>query len=356
MYENVTYEKIMERMLSRIPDNMDKREGSVIWDALAPAAIEMQNMYIELDTILRETFADTASLYYLKKRAEERGITQDMATNAVLKGETSPSSIDIPIGTRFSCGDLNYSVSEKITAGQYKMRCETPGAIGNTNFGTMVPIEYIPGLEVADLTELLVPGEDDEDVEHLRARYFNSMRSQAYGGNIADYQEKTTSIPGVGGVKVVPVWNGGGTVKLTIIDSQFAAPTSELIDLVQTVIDPVQNHGKGQGLAPIGHTVSVFGVKDKVINITSNITYQPEWSWESAKSYIQNSIDKYFLSLSKTWDQTDNLVVRISQLESHILESEGVLDVTGTQINGAAANLALAEDEIPKRGTVNGNG
>ena len=67
MYENVTFENIMERVLARIPSAMDKREGSVIYDAIAPAAIELQNIYIELDTVLNETFADTATLYYLKK-------------------------------------------------------------------------------------------------------------------------------------------------------------------------------------------------------------------------------------------------------------------------------------------------
>ena len=55
MYEEVTYEEILERMLERVPDDMDKREGSLIYDALAPAAIELQIMYIELDVILKET-------------------------------------------------------------------------------------------------------------------------------------------------------------------------------------------------------------------------------------------------------------------------------------------------------------
>lgn len=41
MYENITYEVILNRMLDRVPDYMDKREGSVIYDAMAPAAVEM---------------------------------------------------------------------------------------------------------------------------------------------------------------------------------------------------------------------------------------------------------------------------------------------------------------------------
>ena len=41
MYEEMTFEAILERMLNRIPDSLDKREGSVIYDAIAPAALEI---------------------------------------------------------------------------------------------------------------------------------------------------------------------------------------------------------------------------------------------------------------------------------------------------------------------------
>ena len=355
MYENVTFESIMEDMLSRVPSTMDKREGSVIWDALAPAAVELQNLYIELDTVLNETFADTASLYYLVKRAAERGIVQTKASQAVLQGEFTPANLEVSIGSRFSCEDLNYIITEKISAGVYKLMCETAGTEGNRNFGTLIPIDYIAGLETAELTGLLIPAEDDEDVEHLRERYFNSMTSQAYGGNIADYKEKTVAIDGVGGVKVTPVWNGGGTVKLTIINSEFKVPSDDLIDVVQNEMDPVGHGGEGFGLAPIGHVVTVVGVRSRAINVTTNITYQSGWNWESAKTYILDAVDQHFHELCEAWDESENLVVRISQLESKILACEGVLDISGTTLNGSTSNLSLDTDEIPVRGTVNGN-
>lgn len=355
MYETITFETIMERMLARVPSTMDKREGSVIWDALAPAAIELQNAYIAISTVLDETFADTASLYYLKKRCSERGIEQNLASNAILQGEFVPTTLEIPVGSRFSCDRLNYVVTDKIDDGVYKLMCETAGTEGNAHLGTMIPIDYIAGLEMADLTEVLIPAEDDEDVESLRKRYFESMSSQAFGGNIADYEVKTNSIAGVGGVKVTPVWNGGGTVKLTIINGSFGVPSEELIELVQNTIDPVGHSGEGLGLAPIGHVVTVVGVKGKTVNIATNITYQTGWNWNSAKSYILNAIDQYFNELGQVWDENENLIVRISQLEARILASEGVLDVEGTTLNGSASNLSLAVDEIPVRGTVNGN-
>ncbi len=74
MYESMSFDVILRRMLDRIPNSFDKREGSVIYDALAPAAMEIMAMYIELENVLTEAFADTASREYLIRRATERGI------------------------------------------------------------------------------------------------------------------------------------------------------------------------------------------------------------------------------------------------------------------------------------------
>ncbi|WP_338135931.1 hypothetical protein [Paenibacillus thiaminolyticus] len=49
MYENQTFDVILGRMLERVPDDVDKREGSVIYNACAPAAWELASLYAELD-------------------------------------------------------------------------------------------------------------------------------------------------------------------------------------------------------------------------------------------------------------------------------------------------------------------
>lgn len=354
MYEDITYELILQRMIDRVlaqNPNIDTREGSIIYNALAPAAVELQNMYIQLDTILNESFADTQTRDYLIKRCAERGIIPEPATKAILKGEFN---IDVPIGSRFSLDMLNYIVIEKISDGIFKLECETPGSEGNQQFGTLIPIDYIEGLTSAELTELLIPGEDEEDTESLRERYFNSLESQSFGGNIADYKEKTKQLPGVGGVKVYPVWNGGGTVKLVIIDSTYNVPSSTLIDAVQTAVDPIQNQGKGVGFAPIGHVVTVEGVSATTININTNITYQEGWTWADIEPYVHKAIDDYFFELASSWENENNLIVRISQIETRILNIAGVVDIENTTINGQAQNFVLGADNIPVRGEVIG--
>ncbi len=85
---------------------------------------------------------------------------------------------------------MNYEVIEKISNGVFKLKCETAGIVGNQHFGTLIPIDYIDGLTSAELVEILIPGEDEEDTEDLRTRYFNTFNTKPYGGNKQDYIQK----------------------------------------------------------------------------------------------------------------------------------------------------------------------
>ena len=351
MYESITFEDILQRMLNRVPDTMDKREGSIIYDAIAPAAVELQNMYIEFDTILNETFADTAHRSYLVRRAAERGITPQEASAATVKVMSTPTSVDIPIGNRFSLNNLNYRITSKEADGEYHAVCESTGVQANAYVGNLIPIDYIDGLETVAITEILIPGEDEESAESLRARYFNSFDTQAYGGNKADYIERVNAIPGVGSTKVTPVWDGPGTVKLTILNSDFDHASSVLIDTVQEIIDPTRD-ASGSGVAPIGHIVTVDTASDVTINVHTNITFQEGYSFTGQKTVIENAIKEYLLEIRENWANEDNSVVRISQIETRLLNITGIVDVRDTTINGSAENLTLGTYEVPVFGEV----
>lgn len=351
MYEKVTFESLLERMLSRVPDTLDKREGSIIYDAIAPAAVELQLLYIELDNIMNESFADTASREFLIKRAAERGLTVEPATSAILKAVTFPNNLDIPIGSRYSLNELNYVVIKKIKDGEYRVKCETKGVVGNKYFGDLIPIEYINDLETIKLIELLIPGENEEGTEALRKRYFESFESKAFGGNKKDYIQKTNAIAGVGATKVTPVWQGGGTVLLTIVSSEFKKGSSELIQTVQKEIDPTKD-GTGVGLAPIGHVVTVQSAEEKTINITTNITFQEGYSFSGQSEAIKSAVESYLAEIRKEWSNEISSVVRISQIETRILNLTGVLDITGTKINEANSNLVLGQYQIPVLGGI----
>lgn len=401
MYEAQTYEVILARMLQKalsVNSNLDTREGSLVWLGNAPAAVELQNLYIALDTVLNETFADTASRPHLIQRAGERGLSPQPASPAILQMAITPTTLFLPMNTRFSIGELNYYVSANRGNGNYELTCETAGEAGNNYTGTVIPIEYVDGLQTCTITSILVPGEDEEDTEVFRQRYFNSLNAQAFGGNRIDYIEKVNAIPGVGGVKVYRAWNSdirpaelvppegtsewisglsgvpeavkswldavyaaannnkltvGGTVKLVVIDSTFTVPSPTLVEQVQTAVDPLQNAGEGVGIAPIGHVVRVEGVQEETVDLGFALYYQRGWSWEDVSGYVTEAINGYFLELAQSWaDQDEALVVRISQIESRLLGITGILDIANTTINEKAANHTLALDHIPVLGSL----
>ena len=348
-YEIYTYEYLLARALARVPNTIDKREGNIIYDALAPACYELAEFYLNLNTVEDTTYADTAVGGDLTKRCAERGIVRSGATYAIRKGEFD---IAVPIGSRFSVSGLTYTVTSLISGTDYQLTCDQLGVQGNGPIGTLLPIDYIANLTSALITDVLIPGEDEETDEDLRARYFDSVSSEAYGGNIADYKAKTNELVGVGSTKVYPVWNGGGTVKLVIVDSTYQVPSEVLVTAVQTAIDPVVNGGEGYGIAPIGHLVTVEAVGSVNIDITFTLTYASGFDWTTLETAVTEAIEIYLAQLRESWADEDYLIVRISSIESYVLAVVGVLDIVGTTINGNTANLQLTDIQIPLVGTV----
>lgn len=348
MYEDKTYEAILEDKLARVASTLDKREGSIIFDALAPNSLESAMIYVALDTILNETFADTASRDYLIKRCAERGITPLTATAAVAVGEFS---MEIPIGSRFSCDKYNWYAEEQITETKYYMRCETAGADPNGYIGQLIPIEYIEGLATAELTSIVINGEDEEDTETLRLRYLNSFANQSYGFNRSQYIEVVEALPDVGGCKPYRAWDGPGTVKLVITNSNYQPPSAQVVNAVQTAIDPTQNSGDGIGLAPIDHEVTVVAVTGTPINITTTLTFAAGWSLEECLPYIEQTLDDYYLSLNSTWASESNLIVRVSQIEARLLSLSGIVDIANTMLNMEDGNITLDKDAVAVRGS-----
>ena len=401
MFETKTYEALLASALARVSSGIDKREGSMVMNGVAPSMAELAQLYIGLDFVFTATYLATAPREYLIKRAADRNMSPYPPSAAVFRAEFN---IEVPVGTRFSCEDLNFVVTARMDTSEdtatglsHRVTCETAGAQANGYTGQLIPIEYVDGLETCSISAVVIPGEDEEDTEVFRQRYMDSLNAQAFGGNRADYLEKVNAIPGVGGVKVYRAWNGdirpaelvppdgvsewmatvqaseeikawltkvyeaginnkltvGGTVKLIIIDSTFSVPSQTLVEQVQTAVDPLQNAGEGLGTAPIGHVVKVEGVKSETVNLSFTLTYQQGWGWEDVQSYVEQTIEAYFEELSETWaDQEQALVVRVSQIESRLLGVSGILDIADTKINGLAANYTLNLDYIPVLGEI----
>ena len=358
MYEDQTQEVIQQRVLDRVSNNLDKREGSVIQTATAPVSTELAQIYIVLDVMRDESFADTQSREYLIRRAAERGLMPIPASACVAHGVFNLD--EVPLGSRFACEDYIYYAFQKISDKNYKLVCETLGTAPNSTIGDLISMDTIEGLTSAEITEILIPGSDEEDTEIFRARYWASFDTQPFGGNRADYKQKTLSITGVGAVKVHRASSvkgddntQGGNVRLVILDSDLDIPSIALINLVKNTIDPPDNSGEGLGTAPIWHHVHVEAATATSVNLVLSLTFDTGYSYEDLEDYIKEAIDEYLMSLTETWQNASSgLIVRKSNIQAALLNIEGILDAVVTSINGANANLTLDIDAIPQRGVI----
>ena len=375
------YEYILARYLGNVRDDVDKREGSIIWDSGAPCCIEIAIAYMYLQSMILNAFAASAQSPFLELRCEEQGITRDPATYAkrlgvFTNGQGGPYSL--VMGTEFSTISetnlVNFRVIEVYTEngitvpGSYILQCTEAGTIGNEYFGEIVPVLTLTGLATATLTDILVPGENDQDIEELRAEYFETVNQKPFGGNITEYRQFVEAIDGVGGTQIYPVWDGGGTVKISFIDSSFNAPSSTLIQEVQKAVDPHYNDeyaGMGLGTAPIGHVVTVVGATEFKVNIVASIELEQGYTLQQIQPSIKDSIKEYFLNLRKNWKKADDLnnysvEIIIARVRSAILNTIGVKNITDCTLNGDTVDIVLTEDstlqQLPVTGDITING
>ena len=360
-YKEQTYENLQARKLARTDENRDKRQGSIIWDATSTNSVEEAQMYIEILRILRLTFAESSFGEYLEKRTSEMGVHRNPPVHAERMGVmhgTGGGYLDIEIGSQFRIETLIYTATERIEHGHFKMRCETAGVIGNQLFGRLTPVENIRSLSRADLMDILIPGEDEENDESLYDRYEEIVNMNPFGGNVDDYVLKVKAIEGVGGCEAYPVRRGGGTGDIVIIDSLYNPPSQVLIDRVQEIIDPYP-HQTGLGQASLDHNILILGVSAAHIGIDARIITSPGNVLGQVYDEALAMIDAYFLSLRQGWERRDRITpkapitVRVAQFISMLINIQGIEDVKDILINGQSGNFTISLDEIPFAGVIN---
>lgn len=340
------YESLMAQCLASLPEELDKREGSLIYMALAPCCLRLSEAYAALAGYYDLVFSDTAAGDYLDRLAGQYGITRKSASAALRKGEfrkTDGSAMTLSPGSRFYGGGLFFRVEEELGGGICSLRCETPGSAGNRSFGELLPSEYLADFGSASLSDVLIPGEDQEDDSSLRQRLSDRLSAPAFGGNVADYREKTLAIPGVGAVRVTPAQDGGGTVGLTLLDSRFLPPEEALLAVVR---QEICGEGGGLGLAPIGHRVNIEAAGAVSLPVSATLICREDADGEQVLSGVRAAIEGYFDSLRRDWEEQP-AVVRISALQSRMLQAPGVVDLRDVKVNGGSVNLQLDSSAVP---------
>lgn len=364
-----TYQNILTQMLDQVPATFDKRDTSPIPTALGPAAYALEGFYISLNQVQLAAYVQTATGQALDYLAVIAGLTRYPASAAVRLGIFDMA---VPIGSRYSTINGADSINVQATAattgeteGDYyfQLTAETPGSIGNEYTGPILPITAIPGLNSAQITDILVPGDDEESDEDFRARIIEALNDRPFGGNIASYRTYIMAIDGVGAVQVYPTWNGGGTVKCSVLGADFLPASPTLVENVQNAVDPPPNQGLGLGTAPIGAQVTVVAPEELTVNVSATLQLASGYAIGQVQTPIQQAIENYMLSVRQEWATPVNTTsveyqanVYVARITAAIVGVPGVVNATNVQLNGGTADLILTEtgatQQVPITGTV----
>lgn len=360
MFEAESRDVILERLKKYYDEvkqtDVSAVEGTFSFDTLAANAKEFEKAYAEMDLIVEAAFPQTSWGKYLDYLAEElAGLDRRAATSAVaVLTVTGNAGAVIPKGSIFATeSGINFLSDDDTTipstgTASIKATAQTAGTGGNVAAGAIskIPVS-IYGVSSVTNEASAYDGYEEEADSVLLDRLLFAVRQPATSGNVYHYIEWSTSVSGVGAVKVMPLWNGNGTVKIVVVDTNKDVPSDDLLQEVRGVI--AQN-------APIGATVTVVAPTVKTINISLKVT-NGAGNADAIKTAVTEYLKKevFGTNYKNLSDLNKEITVSYAQIGRIILDESartGVTDYSALTINDGTTNLTVPADNMPVVGTV----
>lgn len=300
MYEAREQDAILQELQEESTTEATKIEGTFEYDMLSSNSIEFAKTEVELEQLYKAAFADTSWGEYLTMIAEQYGVLRRAATKATgtvtVKGKgivTAGSFFATTAGTKFQT--LAYANVDG--EADIEIAAVDAGDGGNVKAGTITVIPMsIPGITAVTNAAATSGGYDEEDDEDLLQRYLEKVRLPATSGNKYEYYEWAKSVAGVGDARVIPIWNGPGTVKVIIVDANMQVAPDSLIQSVADYIETVR---------PIGATVTVVSPTPVPVKIMAKVsgTLDKEQYLKDVNAYIaKKGMDLRSLSYARCID------------------------------------------------------
>lgn len=343
MYEAREQLDILKELQGYSQVDASKIEGTFEYDVLSSNSIEFAKTEVELEQIWKASFADTSWGRHLTSRASEFGVLRKAATKAIVvltirgtPGRTVPKgslfcTID---GFRFTTTEEGIVSSEGVV--DVKAEAVEAGAVGNVASETIssIPIS-IPGIESVSNVKPAYDGFDEESDDSLRKRWLLKVKTPATSGNPYDYLQWALSVEGVGQAKVLPIWDGPGTVKVIIIDSDNKTASSEVIKATADYIETKR---------PVGATVTVTSPEPFKVDISADI------DGNVSKERVTADVNAYFRS-----NGFDIKKVTLARIGKILMDTGLVNDYEQLKLNGTEASVHIGLDQLPVCGVVSLN-
>ena len=361
MFEDMTYEKLLEDVLDNAPEEIDTRQGSIFYDAVSGILLKVAKLYTDLDLIVSLTRIQTATGEALDTRAGEYGVERLAATKA--KYYVTFEGVTPMLGERFYTDGLYFLLKEDEDAQVLYLEAEEAGIGGNNVYaGTnAVPVNSIEGLTAATFGNLYESGTDAEDDESLRTRVQEKIAGPAENGNKQHYKTWCESVDGIGRARIYPLWNGPNTVKAVLIDGVGTPCSTAKVAEVQNYIDPatkgyttvvdgrtyVVGDGLGEGVANLGAHFTAAAALPLGITVAFSGELASGYTQEAAEAEAAEAIGEYFKELVLDTEEADDIVVRVSSVGAILTELESLLDYSDLTLNGGTANIRPGDDYVP---------
>ena len=331
---------IQARMVKEMAKVSDKStvEGSFSRDAINANSVEFENAYAEMSLMMEASFADSAWSEYLTMRCAEYGIDRKAATKAtgsvVFAGDVGSivpagSLIEVKSGSQFTT-DADATVGQDGTAA-VKITAVTAGESGNVAAGAISNIPMsIPGISSVTNAAATQDGFDAETDDELKSRYYVAVRTPATSGNKFHYYNWAMAQEGVGACRVLPLWDGPGTVKVMVVNSDMQTASDAIIARVAAYIESVR---------PIGADVTVVSPTPKPVNITVDVAGTVDLAAfrKAMNSYMSKSnLKMKYLSAAQVGE---------------ILMQQNISDYDNLLLNGGT-RVKMSEDELLTIGEV----
>lgn len=343
---NRSPEQITADMLATISNTVDKSENSFVHDPLSAAAMEFFNAYMNMEEIGGKLDIENLEGGELERFVYQRtGIKRRLSTFAegavILSGEAGTF---VDEGTLVSAGKAEFAPTQDVTldeSGQATVivRALIEGSIGNVPInGINTFPSAIPGIVDVYNPVAFTNGYDEENDATLTARYFEKLQRPAKSGNKYHYEQWAKEVPGVGGVKVIPRWNGVLTVKVVIVDAVGLPADVELVNATTAHIEEER---------PFGATVTVVSATSKAIDISATLTLVDGYEDVEVKSRIASNVSAYLQSIAFKVPY-----ISYAKIGSIILETDGVLDYENLLVNLGTGNIPIENEEVAVIGGV----
>lgn len=250
--------KEIAEIYGQMLDTFEEKTGFAMEDTadlavrLYAAAAGLQALYVYADWALTQSFPQSAAGQYLDYHGQLRGITRKGGHKAKgsLRFKTANAraeALTIPAGVVCTTAGLVRFVTTEdavIEAGaQYAdaaAEAESVGTAGNVPAERVTFLTKAPaGVTGVTNPAAFVGGSGEEDDESLRERILDSFIRLPNGANAAFYELRALAHEGVEAVRVIPRWQGIGTVGV-VVASPDGIPPQTLLQEIQDDLDSVR--------------------------------------------------------------------------------------------------------------------